>query len=199
MQSAERVIAAISRWMARVGGFLLLGAAILIAVEVVGRYTQWLLVSLGTELSAYILAVGATWSLAYVVFERAHVRVDVIAQRVPPGAKAVFDLLALLSLVVVGAVLTMGAGEMLATSLRLGSKSNTTLGMPLAIPHGAWSFGLLWFTFVSAFRLVQATLVAVKRDFLATSRIAGSPSVDDEVEEAIAGSQHHLGAEEGSA
>ena len=123
-------------------------------------------------------------------------RVDVIAQRAPPPAKAVLDLMALLSLVVVGAVLTVSAWEMLAMSLRLGSRSNTTLGMPLAIPHGAWTFGLAWFTFVAAFRFVQAALRALRRDYAGASRIAGSPSMDDEVEEAIAETETRLGAPE---
>jgi TRAP-type C4-dicarboxylate transport system permease small subunit len=193
MRSIEPVIAEISRWMARIGGFLLLGAALLVSVEVIGRSTRLYVISLGTELSSYILAVAATWSLAYIVFERAHVRVDFVAQRAPPGPRAVLDLLALVSLAVVGAVLTYGAGEMLLTSLRLGSRSNTTLGMPLAIPHGLWAFGLLWFTAISIFRFAQALPAALRRDYAEVSRIGSSPSTDDEVEDAISETTERLG------
>lgn len=185
MKSIERVIARISLWMARIGGFLLLGAAFLVAVEVVGRSSRLFIVSIGTELSSYILAIAATWSLAHIVFERGHVRVDFLAQRVPPALRAVLDLLALASLALVGAFLTFGAAEMLSTSLRLSSRSNTTLGMPLSVPHGLWTFGLLWFTAVSAFRFLQAASATVRRDYAEAMRIGASPNADDEVEEAI--------------
>lgn len=196
MGPAERTIARISRALSRVGGFSLLASALLISVEVVGRSSHWLVISLGTELSTYLFAIAATWSLAYVVFERAHVRVDVIAQRLPPGPRTVLDLLALASLAAVGLVLSLGGLEMVATSLRLGSRSNTTLGMPLALPHAAWTFGLVWFTAVSTFRLAQAARAALSRDFAEAARVAASPSADDEVEDAIAETQHRLLAQD---
>lgn len=172
--------------MARIGGVLLLGAAVLVSVEVLGRSSQLLVFSLGTELASYILAVAATWSLAHIVFERAHVRVDFLAQRLPPAQRAILDLLALASLVAVGAVLTFGAVEMVMTSLRLSSRSNTTLGVPMSIPHGLWTFGLFWFTAVSAFRCVQALRAVLRKDYAEAARIGASPSADDEVESAIA-------------
>ncbi|WIY52390.1 TRAP transporter small permease subunit [Devosia sp. YIM 151766] len=178
--------------MARLGGFLLLGAAILVTVEVIGRSSHLFVISLGTELATYALAVAATWSLAYVVFERAHVRVDVLAQRLPPLPKALLDLLALASLAAVGAVLASGGIEMFTTSLRLASKSNTTLGMPLVIPHGAWTFGLIWFTAVSLFRLVQGAMAIARHDYAEAARISAAPSADDEVEDAIADTEQRL-------
>lgn len=192
MHSVISLIREISRWMARFGGFMLLGAAILIAVEVFGRSTHLFVISLGTELATYALAVATTWSLSYVVFERAHIRVDVLPQRLPPFPKALLDLLALGSLAAVGTVLAFGGIEMFTTSLRLASKSNTTLGMPLVIPHGAWAFGLIWFTAVSLFCLVQGAIAVIRRDYAEAGRICGTPSGNDEIEEAIADTEQRL-------
>ncbi len=192
MSQSERIIGSISRYMARIGGVLLLGAALLVAVEVICRYTRILTFSFGTELSTYALAIGATWSLAYAVVERAHVRVDVVSRRFPELPRAFFDVLAMAALVIVGALLTFGALEMTQTSWGLSAKANTTLGTPIALPQGAWTFGLLWFTFVAAYRMVCAGLALCRGDFAETFRIAASPSVDDEIDEAISETEQRL-------
>lgn len=192
MKGLEWVVAAISRWMARIGGFCLLAAAILVSLEVTLRATRLATWSVGTELASYALALGATWSLAYVVFERAHVRVDILAQKLAPLPKSVLDLLAMASLLLIGVVLTFGGFEMVATSLRVASRSNTTLGIPLAWPHAAWTLGLGWFTAVSAFRTVQALVAVLKKDFQEAARITSSPKTDDEVEEALAETRQRL-------
>ena len=196
MNRFELVLATISLWMARVGGAALLGVAILTTVEVGMRAARLQAPSIATELASYALAVGATWALAYVVFERSHVRVDVLAQRLPAPARGVLDALALASLAVVGAMLSFGAFGMVSTSLRLASKSNTTLGMPLAWPQGAWLFGLLWFTFIALYRTAQAVVALVHRDFSEVSRIGSSPSADDEIEDAISETEGRIVAVE---
>lgn len=196
MTRSEKIIGSISRLMARIGGVLLTAAAVLVAVEVVCRYTQLLTFSFGTELSTYALAIGATWSLAHAVFERAHVRVDVVCRRFPDLPRAAFDVLAMAALVVVGLVLTFGALEMTQTSFGLSSKANTTLGTPIALPQGAWTFGLVWFTFVAAYRTVCAGMALLRRDFAETYRIAASPSQDDEVQEAISETDQYLDKKE---
>ncbi len=178
--------------MARIGGFCLLAAAILVSLEVTLRATRLAAWSVGTELASYALALGATWSLAYVVFERAHVRVDVLAQKLPPFPRSILDLLAMASLVLIGTVLSFGGVEMVATSLRLASRSNTTLGIPLAWPHAAWTLGLIWFTAVAALRTLQALVAVLKKDFQEAARITSSPTTDDEVEEALAETRQRL-------
>lgn len=182
--------------MARLGGGALLGVALLICLEVLLRMFRIGTMSVGTELGSYVLALGATWSLAYVVLERGHVRVDVIARQLPQVPRTVLDLLALSSLAVVGAVLTNGAWGMVSTSLRLGARSNTTLGIPLAIPQSLWTLGLAWFTLVAIGRTIQALRALLVRDIGEATRIAASPSADDEVEEAIAESNSRLGNSE---
>ena len=181
----ERVLRSVSLLMARIGGGLLLAAAILIAVEVAVRYLRIASFSVGTELSSYALAVGASWSLAFVVFERAHVRIDVVPQRLPLRPKAILDILGMASLAAVGVVLAAGGWEMFLTSVGLWARANTTLGTPLAYPQGAWTFGLVWFTAIAFYRMTVAGVAFMKLNFAAVSAVAGSPSTDEEVEGAI--------------
>lgn len=186
MQKLEPITSAMSLWMARIGGGALLGVAVLIVVELLMRMFRIGNMSVGTELASYTLALAATWSLAYVVLERGHVRVDVIARKLPDVPRSVLDVAALVSLAIVGAALLYGAYGMLSTSIRLNARSNTTLGMPLAVPQGLWTFGLAWFTLIASGRAVQALLAILRKDFGEAARIAASPSADDDVEDAIA-------------
>ncbi|MET3925523.1 TRAP transporter small permease [Devosia sp. 2618] len=186
MQKLEPITSAVSLWMARIGGSALLGVAVLIVVEVFMRMFRIGNMSVGTELASYTLALAATWSLAYVIFERGHVRVDILARKLPDAPRSLLDVIALLSLAIVGAALFYGAYGMLSTSIRLGARSNTPLGIPLAIPQGLWTWGLAWFTLVAIGRSVQALRAVLRKDLNEAARIAASPSTDDDVEEAIA-------------
>lgn len=186
MNGLERIVAAISLLMARVGGSLLLAAALLVAVEVVLRKSGLAVISLGTELSGYALAVSATWSFAYVVFERAHVRIDVLSQRLPEGPRAFVNVLALASLAAVGVVFSTTSFDTFRTSLQLGAHANTTLATPLALPQSLWTFGLAWFTLIAFYRTIVSAAALVRRDLVTVSRIAGPASLAAEVDEAVA-------------
>jgi len=190
----ERTIAAISLLMARIGGGLLLAVAVLVGVEVVLRKSGLAAFSLGTELSGYALAVGATWSFAYVIFERAHIRIDVLSQRLPDGPQAFVNVFALATLAAVGCVVTATAFETFRTSLQLGAQANTTLATPLALPQGLWAFGLAWFTLVAFYRTFAAAHALVRRDLATVTRIAGPASLAAEVDEAVAEAGVHAGS-----
>ena len=64
MPRVHAVIAGISLWMARAGGALLIIASAVITFEIVARKFFLLPFNVGTELSTYALAVGASWSFA---------------------------------------------------------------------------------------------------------------------------------------
>lgn len=188
-----RIVQGISLIMARLGGGALLAAALLVAVEVVLRKTRIAVFSAGTELSSYALAVAAAWALAYVVFERAHVKVDVVTQRLPEAPRAFLNVLALVSLAMVGLILSLGAYGTFATSLALGSTSNTTLAVPLFIPQGLWLIGLIWFTFVALWRSWQAGAALIAHDFDTVTDIAVPASAETEAMSAADEARHWLG------
>jgi len=174
----------VSLLLSRTGGGMLLAAALLVAVEVTLRKTNIAVFSLGTELSSYALAVGATWAFAHVVFERAHVRVDVATQRLAPLPRAVFDVVAMASLAVFGTFLCMGAWNTFHASLLTGTISNTSMAIPLAIPQGLWLFGIGWFTLIAFYCTLTAAAALARRDLAEVSRIAAPPSVDEEISQA---------------
>src|SRR2546423_14884761 len=66
----------LSQWGLWFGGALVLLAAILIGIDVVLRKLFDTSIGGADELAGYALAIGAAWSLAAALLERAHIRVD---------------------------------------------------------------------------------------------------------------------------
>ena len=89
----------LARRIARAGtwfsGALVLAAAFMITVDIAMR--KLLALSLGgaSELSGYVLAIGTAWSLAFCLFERAHIRIDSLYVYLPNRICAGLDILAL--------------------------------------------------------------------------------------------------------
>lgn len=188
----EKALERISLVMARIGGGLLVATALLVSIEVILRKTGIVTLSLGTELSSYALAIGATWAFAYVVFERAHVRIDIVTQRLPLRPRSILNVLAIGSLAGVGLLLAWGATQTFLTSVRLGAAANSTLATPLAIPQGLWAFGLAWFTLIAAYRTATAAFALVRGDFGAVERIAAPATMQSEADEAAAEARSEL-------
>lgn len=148
----------LSRYAAWASGYAVLACAALIGVDIVLR--KLFAVSLGgtDEISGYVLVVTFAWTAAWALFRDAHIRIDIVSSRLPPGPRRVFDLIALASLVGVALLLAWQAWGVLRESLRLGSVSNTPLRVPLWLPQGLWVLGLIVFA-LSAVILLAARLV----------------------------------------
>ena len=62
------------------------------------------------EISAYLFAVGTSWSMAHVLVNRGHVRIDALYGRLSARVRALLDLFALLALGLFVAALLERAG-----------------------------------------------------------------------------------------
>jgi TRAP-type C4-dicarboxylate transport system permease small subunit len=183
----DSVITKVSLVMSRVGGVFLLLAALLVSAEILGRKVLQLPFSVGTELSSYALAVGASWSFAQALLQRAHVRIDVLRNLLPASARTFLDILALVALAAFALVLSWHVWDTVETSWRLGASENTPLGTPLVIPQLLWLWGLIWFAAVAVLETVRAFAALARGDMSALNRIAAPPGVEDEIDEALAG------------
>jgi TRAP-type mannitol/chloroaromatic compound transport system permease small subunit len=185
MRGLETAIRAISLWMARIGGAMLLVASLIITYEVLVRKLQIHAFNVGTELSSYALAVGASWAFSHALLQRAHVRVDIIRKPFGPAGRAVLDVLALVSLTTFGVVLCFYAGETAAMTWELGARENTPLATPLVIPQGLWFLGLVWFSFVGLEQTAAAIAALVRGRMTEVIAIAGPAETPDAIEEAL--------------
>lgn len=186
MERLHAAITAISLWLARAGGILLLAAALFISFEIVARKFFLLPFNVGTELSTYALATGASWSFSYALLRRAHVRVDVLRKPFSPTGRCLLDILALLSLTALAFVLAYFTWQTAATSWALGARENTPLATPLAIPQGLWFLGISWFALVAAEQAVTAVWAFIRGRLAEVARIAGPVGAEEELEKVLA-------------
>ena len=85
-------------------GLELLLLALFITYQVVARSLGWARVTGGDAISGYVLAMAATWALAYSLRAGAHVRIDVLLPYMSPRIRAIADWTALLGIAFFGAV-----------------------------------------------------------------------------------------------
>jgi TRAP-type mannitol/chloroaromatic compound transport system permease small subunit len=185
VQRIDTVITKVSLVMSRVGGVFLLLAALLVSVEVLGRRFLFLPFSVGTELSTYALAVGASWSFAQALLQRAHVRIDVLRSLLPPRGRTFLDIVALVSLAAFALLVSWHVWDTVETSWSLGARENTPLATPLVIPQLLWFWGIAWFAAVALVETVRACAALARGDMNAVNRIAAPLGVEDEIDEVL--------------
>ena len=77
-------------------GLELLLLAVFVTYQVVARNLNWVRATGADTISGYVLAMAATWALAYSLRSGAHVRIDVLLPYMSPRIRAIADWTALL-------------------------------------------------------------------------------------------------------
>lgn len=173
----------LSRIAVWVGGALTLGAVFLISYDILARKFFNVTVGGADEISSYVFAISTSWALAFVVLQRANVRVDVLYERLPVRVSAFLDWLSLVALSVFLVVLTYHAYSVAETSFVRNAAANTPLATPLWIPQGLWVLGLVWMCVVLALMLTRASVAMVTGDLAAVKALCGVRSTKEEAEE----------------
>jgi TRAP-type C4-dicarboxylate transport system permease small subunit len=137
-----RVLAWISRRAMTVAGWCYLLITALICFDIVARRLLGFSTEATAEVTGYLMAIGMSWGLAGTLFERGHVRIDVLVQKLPLRLRAWLHLASLLALLVATAFFVYGAGWLAYDSWELGATDLSALHTPLAIPQGLWAAGL---------------------------------------------------------
>ena len=155
----DRAIDTSAKISARLGGAAILCSAILVVLEVTSRNLSLGLRFHAFELTNYGFAAAVAFGFSYALVQRAHIRVDFLYQYIPIAAKAILDAVSLLLLTALAMGMSFYAWQVVAHSLRLGARPNSTLDIPLAIPQAIWATGLTWFALIAlalAFRAAIA-------------------------------------------
>lgn len=172
-----------SLWLTWIGGTLILLSACVVTLEVFLR--KLFNVSLGgaDELSGYAFGIATAFSLAYALFERAHIRVDALFNVMPRNMQKLVNVLGLVLLVGFALVIVVMVWSMVADTLQNGSRSITPMRVPLAWPQIPWMFGWMFFVFSG----VLLGMVAIKRmitgDEEGANALIGVKSVDEQIED----------------
>jgi len=181
MDAIWNCIARLSRLCASLGGIMLLIAAVLVSAEVISRKLLTVVYSGSDEMAAYLFAVGTSWSMAHVLVTRGHVRIDALYGRLPLRVRSVLDVIALLTLGVLGFMLVDTGYDLVHTNFTEWNRANTPLRTPLSLPQIPWLFGFVLFFVAIAVAILRTVLALLKGDYITASATAGVASQDEEI------------------
>jgi C4-dicarboxylate transporter DctM subunit len=136
------------------GGGLILVTALFTTYEVVMRYffqspTTWVM-----EISIYVILASTFLSLAYVLREKAHVKVDFVTNHLSGKTAVVLEIFTSLLAILYCLILFYEGGKMALTSYSRGEVSPTVLNVPIYIPQAFIPLGALFLT-IQLFRILR--------------------------------------------
>ena len=180
-------ISGVARVFAWIGGAMIMVAALIVSAEVICRKLLAFPFSGSDEIGAYLFAVGTSWSMAYVLVTRGHVRIDALYGAFSARVRAILDLVALVGLAILVVALADRAWELTSDNLAGWNRSNTPLRIPLAYAQLPWFFGFAFFFFAMVIAMVRALIALVSGDYAKVSATIGVPSQDEEVKGELEG------------
>jgi TRAP-type mannitol/chloroaromatic compound transport system permease small subunit len=136
---AVRSVASAATWIT--GGALVI-CSVLVAAEVTLRKLVNFSFGGVDEITAYVFAIGVSWSFAFALIQRSNIRVDVVYTLLGRRTRTALDFLSLLVLLGLLILLFQKAAVTLLTTIEINARSNTPLGVPLWIPQSLWLVGL---------------------------------------------------------
>lgn len=131
---------ALTTAMAYVSGLLLLVLGIFMTFDVLGRRFGGPFSGATDEIASYVMALCATWALAYTLGSGRHIRIDVLLPWLPPAARRVADYLGVALMGAFACLLAYSGWALALESHELDSYS-MVLQVPLVIPQAIVSAG----------------------------------------------------------
>jgi len=167
----------ISIWMAHLGGALIFLMAFPITIDVVTRKIFNISFLESYEISTYIFAIAVPLGFGYALFAGAHIRIDVVFARLKGGSRAALDILGLLLLTGVVCVFSWQALRTAYESFKMGARSNSTLGTPLALPQSLWAAGLALFALICLVVTIRVIILAARQRYDAAEALTNGKQI----------------------
>lgn len=184
-QAFRRRIAVVARVMALIGGWNYVACALFICADVIGRNFFHVSSSATVEITGYMLAGGIAWSLGHTLAMRAHIRVDVLANRVPVRIRAWLHLGALTLLALFSVFVTWAAWHLVSESIVFDAHDNSALSVPMVVPQGIWAVGISAFMVMVATLMVESVLTLMAGRGEELDALLGARTFEDETAEAL--------------
>ncbi len=178
-----------------VAGFCYLLITVLICFDIFARKFLGFSTESTIELTGYLMAVGMSWGLAGTLFERGHVRIDVLVQRMPLRVRVWLHFASLLALVVSTAFYVYGAVSIAKDSFAFNATDLTTLRTPLVLPQGVWAAGFILLLLAAVALALRSAAQLLRGDLVTMDRALMARTYEDEAAEtleAVAEAQAHM-------
>ncbi len=135
--------------------------------------------------TGYLLAFGIAWGLAHTLAMRAHIRVDVLVNRVPLRCRQFLHAFALAILTALTCFLTWCAWGLVQESILFNAKDTSALAIPLVIPQGLWAVGITMLAMMAVVLLVEVLCRLAAGDAAGIDALLGPRTFEDETDEAL--------------
>lgn len=96
IETLEGALRRANRLVALVLGVALVGTVLFVLIDVIGRKTGWGSLGGSDEISGYVMAAVASWGLSCALLDRAHVRIDLIRQKLNATGQGLMDIFAMI-------------------------------------------------------------------------------------------------------
>lgn len=170
-----------SRILVWMGGALIIISAFLITLSIILRKLFNISFAGADELSGYAFGIATSFSFAYALFERAHIRVDALYNLFPAWMKIFANFLGMFLLTSFVAVICLMAWNLVADTLVYNSHSITPLRTPLAIPQIPWLTGWIFFLFCSVLLILAALKALISKNISAVNRLIGTKTLGKQI------------------
>jgi TRAP-type C4-dicarboxylate transport system permease small subunit len=182
MRALDRGIEWLCEKAALVCGAMLIASAIYVSADLIARKVLNLSFIGANEISGYVLAVSTAWAFSYALLKRSHIRIDVFYQYLPRSWRAAIDVLAVAALAGFAAIFVWYANRYFLQIWGRGTRSITSLALPLWIPMLAWYAGWIVFLIVSIYLTVVSARAYLRGELAAVQDRVGSISEEEEVD-----------------
>ena len=172
-----------SRILVWIGGVMILGSAFLVTFEVFARKLFNYSIGGADEISGYAFGVATTLGLAFALFERAHIRVDALFILLPRALRIILNFFGLALMIGFAGIITFMAWDMVADTLKHGSRSITPMRTPLAWPQIPWLIGWLLFVAAGALLFAGALWAIITGDAARADQMIGVKTLDEQIED----------------
>jgi TRAP-type C4-dicarboxylate transport system permease small subunit len=155
LSAVLRTIDHLSRLAAYVAAACLALLAIVVLAEVLA---VWLLnqsLEFSWEYGAFLMAAAFFLGLGWTLEQQGHVRVELLAGRLPPAAARWLDIAATALGLIIAAFLTSALAGLAWSSLVDGSRTFTATATPLVVPQGTITLGAAIFSLQLLARLIR--------------------------------------------
>jgi TRAP-type C4-dicarboxylate transport system permease small subunit len=170
---------------ATIFGFAFLGLAAAVTVETIMRKVFNRSLQGVDELGGYVLAIAGAMSLTVALVARAHIRIDIVHDRLPAGLRAILNVLASLSILSCAAALLRMAWFAFDESAALGATAQTPWATPLEYPQALWMLALAPFLIVCAIEVAQIVVLLAQWKTRAIDRTYGPRTAQEELQDEL--------------
>jgi TRAP-type C4-dicarboxylate transport system permease small subunit len=182
MRALDRGIEWLCEKAALACGAMLIASAIYVSADLIARKVLNLSFVGANEISGYVLAVSTAWAFSYALLKRSHIRIDVFYQYLPRRSRAAIDVLAVAALAGFAAIFVWYANRYFLQVWGRGTRSITSLALPLWIPMLAWYAGWIVFLVISVYLTLVSARAWLRGELAAVQDRVGSISEEEEVD-----------------